>query len=135
MPEIIGSSPATARSFSLLHSQAGGRRRTAAQIIGIQEGIPIHEDVAGARGNPHEFEGLANIGARAAQHGAAYAPAPSRATRPRRPQFCITGIPRQASTLPIACAAFSGSGANGTMSHNDAKSDVAAKAKLLVVLR
>src|SRR5512146_3495995 len=71
MPEIIGSVPATGRSFSLLHSQAGRRRRMAAQMIGIQEGIPILEDVADARGNPHEIEALANTGAGAVQHGAA----------------------------------------------------------------
>jgi hypothetical protein len=36
-------------------------------MIGIQEGIPIHEDVAEARGNPHEIEALANTGATAVQ--------------------------------------------------------------------
>ena len=42
----------------------------AAQTIGIQEGIPIYEDVAEARGNPHEIEALANTGLMAVQHGA-----------------------------------------------------------------
>jgi len=40
----------------------------AAQMIGIQEGIPILEDVAEARGNPHEIEALANTGPGAVQH-------------------------------------------------------------------
>ena len=41
-------------------------------MIGIQEGIPILEYVAEARGNPHEIEALANTGAGEVQHGAAF---------------------------------------------------------------
>src|SRR5664279_4628701 len=69
MPEMIGSLAATGTLVFVDTSQGGRRRGAAAQIIGIQEGIPIREDGAGARGNPHEFEALANIGAGAVQHG------------------------------------------------------------------
>jgi hypothetical protein len=43
----------------------------AAQIIGIQEGIPILEDVAEVRGTPHEIKRLANTACTAAQHAEA----------------------------------------------------------------
>ena len=57
--------------FDVDTSQAGRRPGRGAQIIGIQEGIPILEDVAEARGTPHEIKRLANTACTAAQHAEA----------------------------------------------------------------
>ena len=99
-------------------------------MIGIQEGIPIREEVAEARGSPHEIEALANTGAGAVQHGgpAALLAARCCTQASRNAQICIAGLPRQGAERPIACAV-----ANPAMPHIRTKTTTGT-ARLLVVL-
>src|SRR5581483_1969917 len=57
MPDTIVSSPAIEvfRDLPILKPRAA---EAALQSLGIQEGIPIPEDVAGACGNPRKIAGL-----------------------------------------------------------------------------
>ena len=62
----------------------------------------------------------------AVQHGV-------REPKVRRRRICIAGIPRQVAACAIACGTFD-AGADDTLPPDATKADIAAKAKLLVVL-